>query len=76
MLSTRSRGPQLFRIFLSVHQQTSALRAGRGGSAGAPFCAQAGVKQADLHEIIVPRLPDMFLGLKMHPGVQPRFIIH
>lgn len=38
MLSTCSWGPQLFRIFLSVHQQTSTLRAGRGQRWGSVLC--------------------------------------
>lgn len=38
------------------------------GNTGALLCVEAGVKQENLHEIIILRLPDLFLGLKMYPG--------
>lgn len=46
------------------------------GSTGALLCVEAAVKQEDLHENIILRLPDLFLGLKMYPGVHSLFIIH
>lgn len=34
------------------------------GNTGALLCVEVGVKQEDLHEIIILRFPDLFLGLK------------